>query len=109
MAATQDAFRTHAVRQIVVGMPRNMHGSYGPQAAKTERFMHRLGQACHLPCIPWDERLTTQQAERFLITANLRRDKRKTVRDKIAAQLILQNYLDAQRTSTPPAGHTDGS
>ena len=107
MAAIQEIIRTYAIRRIVVGMPWNMNGSYGPQATKTERFIQLLEQACHVPCIPWDERLTTQQSERLLIAANLRRHKRKAVRDKIAAQLILQNYLDYQRTTVSPVGHRD--
>ncbi|MDE0205408.1 MAG: Holliday junction resolvase RuvX [Candidatus Tectomicrobia bacterium] len=85
------------VRRIVVGMPRNMNGSYGPQAEKTAAFMKSLETSCDRPCVAWDERLTTRQAERVLISADQRRSKRKTVRDKLAAQLILQSYLDHQR------------
>ena len=97
MAALQEVMSDYDASRIVVGMPRNMNGSYGPQADKTAAFMERLERSCNLPCIAWDERLTTQQAERVLITANQRRRKRKTLRDKLAAQLILQNYLDHQR------------
>ena len=98
MAALQEVIATYEVRGIVVGMPRNMDGSYGERAAITERFIQTLEQVCHLPCVRWDERLTTRQAERLLIDANQRRRKRKAVRDKIAAQLIPQNYLDFQRS-----------
>jgi putative Holliday junction resolvase len=105
MAALQRVIAAHAIDRIVVGMPRNMDGSYGPQATKTTQFMQALAQACHLPCLPWDERLTTRQAERTLMLGNQRRQKRKAVRDKIAAQLILQNYLDYQRAAPPrPVG-----
>jgi putative Holliday junction resolvase len=97
VAALLDVITAHEVSQIVVGMPRNMNGTYGPQAEKTERFIHALEQRCPIPCIRWDERLTTLQAERLLIAANQRRERRKAVRDKLAAQLILQNYLDYQR------------
>ena len=100
IAALREVMRDHDVSRIVVGMPRNMNGSYGPQADKTAAFIDRLEQACNLPCIAWDERLTTQQAERVLIAANQRRSKRKAVRDKLAAQLILQSYLDHQRMTT---------
>ena len=100
MAALEDIITTYQVQCIVVGMPRNMNGTYGPQAQKTEQFIQSLEQASQLPCIRWDERLTTQQAERLLIAANQRRDKRKAVRDKIAAQRILQNYLDYKRATT---------
>jgi putative Holliday junction resolvase len=105
VAALQRVIAAHAIDRIVVGMPRNMDGSYGPQATKTTQFMQALAQACHLPCLPWDERLTTRQAERTLMLGNQRRQKRKAVRDKIAAQLILQNYLDYQRAAPPrPVG-----
>ena len=97
MAALREVIGNYEVSRIVVGMPRNMNGSYGPQADKTAVFINRLEQSCNLPCIAWDERLTTQQAERVLIAANQRRSKRKAVRDKLAAQLILQSYLDHQR------------
>ena len=97
LAALQEAMSEYDVNRIVVGMPRNMNGSYGPQAEKMATFISRLEQSCNLPCIAWDERLTTQQAERVLIAANQRRSKRKAVRDKLAAQLILQSYLDHQR------------
>ena len=96
-AALREVMSEYDVTRIVVGMPRNMNGSYGPQADKTTAFIDRLEQACNLPCIAWDERLTTRQAERVLIAANQRRSKRKAVRDKLAAQLILQSYLDHQR------------
>jgi putative Holliday junction resolvase len=99
LAVLQDIITTYEVHLIVVGMPRNLNGTYGMQADKTERFIQRLEEACHLPCIRWDERLTTLQAERLLIATNQRRHKRRAVRDKIAAQLILQNYLDYQRRS----------
>lgn len=96
MATIQDVIGTYQVHLVVVGMPRNLNGTYGMQAEKTERFIQALEQACHLPCIRWDERLTSLQAERLLIATNQRRSKRRAVRDKIAAQLILQNYLDYQ-------------
>ncbi len=102
MAALQAVIREYDARHIVVGMPRNMNGTYGPQADKTERFTRALENACGLPCVRWDERLSTLQAERLLIAANQRRDKRKAVRDKLAAQLILQNYLDYQRSAATP-------
>jgi putative Holliday junction resolvase len=100
MAALQEIITTYDVSGLVVGMPRNMDGSYGERAAITERFIQTLERLCHLPCIRWDERLTTRQAERVLRTVRQPRHKRKAVRDQIAAQLILQNYLDYQRAQT---------
>ncbi len=105
VAALREVMSEYDVTRVVVGMPRNMNGSYGPQADKTAVFIDRLEQSCNLPCIAWDERLTTQQAERVLVAANQRRRKRKAVRDKLAAQLVLQSYLDHQRLTakTQPA------
>jgi putative Holliday junction resolvase len=102
LAILQEIIAAYHVDRIVVGMPRNMDGSYGLQAQKTEQFIQVLEQTCQLPCIRWDERLTTLQAERLLIAAKQNRQKRKAVRDKIAAQLILQNYLDNQRRFSLP-------
>ena len=79
---------------IVVGLPKNMDGSIGPQAQKTLAFIERLGRSCSVPVIAWDERLTTQQAERVLLAGDASRKRRKRVRDQIASQLILQAYLE---------------
>jgi len=84
------------VERIVVGLPRNMDGSTGPRAEKACEFARRLEKSSGLPVEMWDERLTTVAAEKLLIKADLRRAKRRQVIDKIAAALILQNYLDAQ-------------
>jgi putative Holliday junction resolvase len=78
----------------VVGLPKNMDGSIGPQAQKTQAFAQQVRQECAVPIVEWDERLTTRQAERVLLEADASRRRRKQVRDKLAAQLILQNYLD---------------
>jgi putative Holliday junction resolvase len=90
---------------IVVGLPKNMDGSLGSQAQKTLAFSERIRQACRVPVIAWDERLTTQAAERVLLEANATRRHRKHVRDRLAAQLILQSYLDwrARHPSAPLA------
>jgi putative holliday junction resolvase len=84
----------YEVAAIVVGLPKNMNGSLGPQAQKTLAFIERLRQACAVPVIEWDERLTTQAAERVLLEANTSRRRRKQVRDRLAAQFILQSYLE---------------
>jgi putative Holliday junction resolvase len=97
MAALQALVDAHGVTEIVVGMPRNMDGSYGERAAITERFIEVLEAACQLPCIPWDERLTSRQADRVLRSVQQHRRQPKSVRDRIAAQLILQSYMDYQR------------
>ena len=79
---------------ILIGLPRNMDGSYGPAAQKVEAFVAVLKTAIAVPIKTWDERLTSAQANRVLIQANVRRDKRKEKVDKMAAAILLQSYLD---------------
>jgi putative holliday junction resolvase len=80
---------------ILVGMPRNMDGSYGPAAQKVQDFVAVLKSALPVPIKTWDERLTSAQANRLLIQGNVRRDKRKEKVDKMAAAILLQSYLDS--------------
>ena len=80
---------------IVVGVPRNMDGTYGPAAAKVQEFMAALKQAVTVPVKSWDERLTSVQANRYLIEADVRRSKRKEKVDTTAAAILLQSYLDS--------------
>jgi putative Holliday junction resolvase len=94
MAYFQQLLAQYNAAAIVVGLPKNMDGSIGPQAQKTLAFIERLRQSCPVPIIPWDERLTTQQAERVLLAGDASRRRRKHVRDQIASQLILQTYLE---------------
>ena len=79
---------------ILIGMPRNMDGSYGPAAQKVEAFVAVLRSAVTVPIKLWDERLTSTIANRALIQGNVRRGKRKEKVDKMAAAILLQSYLD---------------
>lgn len=81
--------------KLVFGMPRNMDGSYGMQADYTRAFAEAVLARWDGESAYWDERLTTASARRTLLEADVRRDKRKGVIDKVAAVLILQSYLDA--------------
>jgi putative Holliday junction resolvase len=83
------------VELLLIGMPRNMDGSYGPAALKVQDFSAALGNAVTVPIKMWDERLTTAQANRSLVQANVRRNKRKEKVDKTAAAILLQSYLDS--------------
>ncbi|MFZ3172704.1 MAG: Holliday junction resolvase RuvX [Carboxydocellales bacterium] len=82
------------VERIVVGLPKNMNGTIGPRAEKVLEFNQRLADATGLPVEAWDERLSTVEAERALLQADMSRGKRKKVIDKLAAVIILQGYLD---------------
>lgn len=84
------------VEGIVIGLPLRLDGSEGPEARKALRFGEALRERLGMPVLPWDERLTTAQAERHLIDAGLRREKRREVRDSLAALFILQSALDAR-------------
>ncbi len=79
---------------ILIGMPRNMDGSYGPAAQKVEVFVAALKSAITVPIKLWDERLTSTMANRILIQGKVRRDQRKEKVDKMAAAILLQSYLD---------------
>jgi putative Holliday junction resolvase len=87
--------RETGVEKVVVGLPINMNGTKGPMAEKIEAFAANLAGAVGLPVEKWDERLSTSMAERTLLEADMSRSKRKKVRDKMSAQVILQGYLDA--------------
>ena len=83
------------VELIVVGMPRNMDGSYGPAALKVQEFVAVLKDAVAIPIKTLDERLTSVQAHRFLTEAAVRGRQRKDKVDKSAAAILLQSYLDS--------------
>ena len=86
--------REFNVSKIIVGMPLNMNGTKGPSAKMTEEFANFLKKEIPISVEMVDERLTTLQGERVLLEADISRKKRKRSIDKIAAQLILQTYLD---------------
>ncbi|MBI3417320.1 MAG: Holliday junction resolvase RuvX [Verrucomicrobia bacterium] len=83
------------VELIVVGMPRNMNGTYGQAAEQVKTFINALKAELPTPIRTWDERLTSAQANRLLVEADVRRGQRKEKVDKMAAAILLQSYLDA--------------
>ncbi len=94
-AAVARLAEAEQVAEIVVGYPLNMNGSTGPRAERTDKFLAELAKRTRIPLRKWDERLSTKIAESVLIEAGTRREKRRNVVDKLAAQVILQGYLDA--------------
>jgi len=86
----------YRVEKIVVGLPRNMDGSCGSATEKVRTFIEKLKTRTGIPVVEWDERLSTVSAHNALREAGLDGRQRKGLVDKVAAQIILQNYLDAQ-------------
>ena len=87
--------KEYQVDKFVVGLPQNMNNTEGPRVEASKAYGDKIKEIFNLPVDYQDERLTTVQAERMLVEqADVSRDKRKKVIDKLAAQLILQNYLD---------------
>ncbi len=89
----EDIISQFQIGKIVVGLPKNMDGSLGKQAECVLGWIDLLKQKVPLPIETWDERLSTVEASRTLLKADLSRKKRKGVIDKLAAVLILQGYL----------------
>ena len=95
LARLKEIIHEKEVELILLGMPRNMDGSYGPAALKVQEFAAVLKNVITIPIKLWDERLTSAQAQRFLIQGGVRREQRKEKVDKTAAAILLQSFLDS--------------
>ena len=89
--------KEYGVAKIVVGLPVNMNGSYGPRAEHAKEFAAALEVAAGLPVEMFDERCSTMAAHQILNLTDTRGKKRKAAIDTLSAQIILQNYLDSKR------------
>ncbi len=87
----------HQVDQVVVGMPYSLSGAAGPAAEKVQEFVAELSRRLSVKVVTWDERLSTMAADRSMRETGVSRRKRDSLRDAIAAALILQGYLDSRR------------
>ncbi len=87
----------YSVKEVVVGLPRMMNGTIGPMGEKALEFASILRERWEIAVQTWDERLSTMQAEKVLLEADLTRKKRKGLIDKTAAVIILQSYLGARK------------
>ena len=99
IAALTSLIDKHGVEAVVVGLPLNMNGSRGEMAREAEAFADRIRQETALPVELFDERLTSSEAERVLLEADLPRRRRKDLRDSLSAVLILQGHLDRRNSS----------
>jgi putative holliday junction resolvase len=89
--------RTHEASRIVVGLPKRLDGSRGPEAKAAQKLADAIRKESGLPVELVDERLTTVAAERSLIAGGVRREKRRLSVDRVAATLMLQAHLDRRR------------
>ena len=94
LARLREILEQKQVKRIIVGMPRQLDGSYGPAAVAVREFVSKLKESVSIPIECWDERLTSAQANRALIEAGVRRKDRRGRVDKTAAAILLQSYLD---------------
>jgi len=96
-SALADEASSHAVDEIVMGLPVRMNGLEGPEAKRARKLAKLLEKASGLRVTLWDERLTTVAAERELRSSGLRGERKKALIDQAAATLLLQSFLDARR------------
>lgn len=97
IACIQKLVSIHRVGKIVVGMPIDLKGREGEQAKKVRKFVRILKEKVNLPVVFVDERFTTLKAERLLREGKVSLRKRKKIKDKVAATILLQDYLDTSR------------
>lgn len=97
LARIEELVLENEVELIILGYPKNMDDSIGERAQFSEMFKEKLERRTGLEVILWDERLTTVAADEVLMESGVRRENRKKYIDQIAAQFILQEYLDSQR------------
>lgn len=95
--ALKEIIDEYKIEKVVVGLPKNMNNTIGPQGEKTMKFAEKLKNKYNVEIIYEDERMTTMSAEKMLISGDVRREKRKKVIDMVAATYILQLYLDKNR------------
>lgn len=95
LARIEQIITEYGVEKIVLGLPKNMNNTEGDRVAKTNEFKAMLERRTGLEVLLWDERLTTVAADRAMMEAGIRRENRKDYVDMIAAELILQGYLDS--------------
>lgn len=97
MARIEELIEEYEVEELVIGLPKNMNDTEGVRVELTKEFGEKLGRRTGLPVSYWDERLTTVAADKAMMEAGVRRENRKDYVDMIAANLILQGYLDCRK------------
>lgn len=97
--AIGELVREFSVEGVLLGLPLMLDGTEGEQAKRVRAFGEKIADRLGIPVEPWDERMTTVQAERHLIASGMRREKRKEVRDSVSAVILLQSRLDFRNRS----------
>ncbi len=97
ISAVCDKIKEYKAEMVVVGLPRNMDGSYGERAQKCSDFAKELEKASLVRTVMWDERLTTVSAHRVLNDVNVRGKKRKNIIDAVSAVMILEDFLASRK------------
>ena len=100
LARIEEIIAEYGAERIVLGYPKNMNNTEGERYAKTLEFKEMLERRTSLPVILWDERLTTVSADQVMMESGIRREDRKKYVDRIAAEFILQGYLDSLKNQT---------
>jgi putative Holliday junction resolvase len=85
------------VNEVIVGLPLNMNGTYSEKTREAVLFVDELIKTVNVPVKTWDERLTSMQADRAMLEGDMSRARRRRLSDKLAAQIILQSYLDSRK------------
>lgn len=96
LARIEALIKEYSVERIVLGNPKNMNNTEGNRVEETKVFKEQLERRTGLEVVLWDERLTTIESERILMSGGVRRENRKAVIDQLAASIILQSYMDAK-------------
>jgi putative Holliday junction resolvase len=99
VALLQSSIDKHKIVGLIIGYPINMDGSSGPRTQSTRTFAANLGKHIPLPMVFWDERMSTMAVERTMLAADLSRERRSQLVDKLAASYMLQGFLDSVRHS----------
>lgn len=97
LAIIKEIVGSNGVNEVIVGLPLNMNGTYSEKTKEAVLFADELGKAISVPVKTWDERLTSMQADRAMLEGDMSRAKRRKLSDRLAAQIILQSYLDSRK------------
>ncbi|MBR3523562.1 MAG: Holliday junction resolvase RuvX [Bacilli bacterium] len=103
----KEIIKENDVNKIVLGLPKNMNNTIGPRALVTMEFMEKLKNELHIEVVMQDERLSTVEATNYMIEADVSRKKRKKKIDSLAANIILQTYLDKEKERGIEYGRKD--